>query len=187
MHADTREKGMVRCEKRISTEEEAAAGTRKGRRKGGAHRARERAQMPEMRENRTGTHQVSFRARAQQSTIHATRPVRKLGASRPGGAEARRMGAARSRSHRAGGRPSTRTRTLLPHAVRVAVAAEARGGAAPGSTHLFFGVTELTPPGRPIAADARALRASALLPRSRDCGASALLPRSRDTAELPAP
>ena len=97
------------------------------------------------------------------------------------------MGAARSRSHRAGGRPSTRTRTLLPHAVRVAVAAEARGGAAPGSTHLFFGVTELTPPGRPIAADARALRASALLPRSRDCGASALLPRSRDTAELPAP
>ena len=59
-------------------------------------------------------------------------------ASRPGGAEARRMGVARSRSHRAGGRPSTRTRTLLPHAVRVAVAAEARGGTAPGSTHLRF-------------------------------------------------
>ncbi len=89
MHADTREKGMVRCEKRISTEEEAAAGTRKGRRKGGAHRARERAQMPEMRENRTGTHQVSFRARAQQSTMHATRRSANLGfeAGRRGGKE----------------------------------------------------------------------------------------------------
>ena len=54
------------------------------------------------------------------------------------------MGVARSRSHRAGGRPSTRTRTLLPHAVRVAVAAEARGGTAQGSTHLCFVVTRLT-------------------------------------------
>ena len=44
------------------------------------------------------------------------------------------MGAARSRSHRAGGRPSTRTRMLLLHAVRVAVAAEARGGL--GITHF---------------------------------------------------
>jgi hypothetical protein len=89
MHADTREKGMVRCEKRISTEEEAAAGTRKGRRKGGAHRARERAQYPEMRENRTGTHQVSFRARAQQSTIHANRRSANLGLR---GRAARRQG-----------------------------------------------------------------------------------------------
>ena len=139
---------MVRCEKRISTEEEAAAGTRKGRRKGGAHRARERAQMPEMRENRTGTHQVSFRARAQQSTIRDQGP--QTWASRPGGAEARRMGAARSRSHRAGGRPSTRTRMLLLHAVRVAVAAEARGGPRQGAHTFVFGVTRLTPPGRPI-------------------------------------
>ena len=48
------------------------------------------------------------------------------------------MGAARSRSHRAGGRPSTRTRTLLLHAVRVAVAAEARGGPRQGAHTFFF-------------------------------------------------
>ena len=59
------------------------------------------------------------------------------------------MGAARSRSHRAGGRPSTRTRTLLLHAVRVAVAAEARGGPRQGAHTFVFGVTRLTPPGRP--------------------------------------
>ena len=60
------------------------------------------------------------------------------------------MGAARSRSHRAGGRPSTRTRMLLLHAVRVAVAAEARGGPRQGAHTFVFGVTRLTPPGRPI-------------------------------------
>ena len=143
MHADTREKGMVRCEKRISTEEEAAAGTRKGRRKGGAHRARERAQMPEIRENRTGTHQVSFRARAQQSTIHATRRSANLGfeTGRRGGKEdgsceepqpSRRRQAEHSHAHALA-------------ACGAAVAAEARGGTAPGSTHLFLGVTRLTP------------------------------------------
>ena len=63
------------------------------------------------------------------------------------------MGVARSRSHRAGGRPSTRTRTLLPHAVRVAVAAEARGGTAQGSTHLCFGVTRLTRQNREASAN----------------------------------
>ena len=55
------------------------------------------------------------------------------------------MGAARSRSHRAGGRPSTRTRMLLLHAVRVAVAAEARGGPRQGAHTFVFGVTRLTP------------------------------------------
>ena len=91
------------------------------------------------------------------------------------------MGAARSRSHRAGGRPSTRTRMLLLHAVRVAVAAEARGGTAQGSTHLFFGGTELTPPGRPIAAE----RAPCCL----DLGTAERAPCCLDlgTAELPAP
>ena len=91
------------------------------------------------------------------------------------------MGVARSRSHRAGGMPSIRTRRPLPHAVRVAVAAEARGGTAPGSTHLFLGVTRLTP------WSSNRCGRRALLPR-RDCGASALLqglrssllPRSRD-------
>ena len=45
------------------------------------------------------------------------------------------MGAARSRSHRAGGRPSFRTRRRSPHAVCVVVAAEARG---PPREDLFF-------------------------------------------------
>ena len=102
-------------------------------------------------------------------------------ASRPGGAEARRMGVARSRSHRAGGRPSTRTRTLLPHAVRVAVAAEARGGPRQGAHTFVFGVTRLTPPmaaGRtPAPCCCLDLGTAERAPccRSRDCGAPCCL------------
>ena len=122
--------------KRISTEE-AAAGTRKGRRKGGAHRARERAQMPEMRENRTGTHQVSFRARAQQSTMHATRRSANLGfeAGRRGGKE---DGSCEEPQ------PSRRRQAEHSHAHALAACGargggcRSEGGAAPGSTHLFF-------------------------------------------------
>ena len=170
MHADTREKGMVRCEKRISTEEEAAAGTRKGRRKGGAHRARERAQMPEMRENRTGTHHVSFRARAQQSTMHATRRSANLGfeAGRRGGKE---DGSCEEPQ------PSRRRQAEHSHAHALAACGargggcRGEGGAAPGSTHLRFRGDAADTSNR-CWTDARAL----LLPRSRDCGASALLP-----------
>ena len=147
MHADTREKGMVRCEKRISTstEEEAAAGTRKGG-EGRAARTGLASVLKCLKYARTEQVRIksaSGRARSKARYMRPGGP--QTWASRPGGAEARRMGVARSRSHRAGGRPSTRTRTLLPHAVRVAVAAEARGGTAPGSTHLFLGVTRLTP------------------------------------------
>ena len=81
------------------------------------------------------------------------------------------MGAARSRSHRAGGRPSTRTRMLLLHAVRVAVAAEARGGPRQGAHTFVFGVTRLTPPGRPTERPPRAAsEASGRFSRSEPSG-----------------
>ena len=157
--------------KRISTEE-AAAGTRKGRRKGGAHRARERAQMPEMRENRTGTHHVSFRARAQQSTMHATRRSANLGfeAGRRGGKE---DGSCEEPQ------PSRRRQAEHSHAHALA-ACGARGGGCRGEGGDR--AREHTPFFRGDGADTSWSSNRCGRPRSREdhCGASALLPRSRD-------
>jgi len=64
-HDGTREKGSCTCQER--TGRERGGGQKGGRRQGGAHRVRERAEKPEVHENRTGTHECQLQVAQQQS------------------------------------------------------------------------------------------------------------------------